>query len=54
MLLTLHNTSGLFNHHMWRVVQGGVALWQEKDKVLERGVYWFILLYEGDFLILFY
>lgn len=24
--LTLNNTSGLFNHHVWCVVQGGISL----------------------------
>lgn len=30
--LTLNNTSGLFNHHMRRVIQRGEALWKEKNK----------------------
>lgn len=30
--LTLNNTSGLFNHHMRRVIQRGEALWKEEKQ----------------------
>lgn len=33
--LTLHNTSGLFSHHMWGVIQRGISLQEEEDRKLK-------------------